>query len=373
VSARGRIGPSLAKVLIITVCWTLLLLLTYVGTYFLIDDLVAQGRLSGTYAFWPDFAGNAIIGLVGGLFGGSLLVFKLNAGYRHETFLSGIVHSVVAFLVVYLGSALVLLFSMPFVLYSSQSGMAEGLRRGLANLALNFQTPSFLATSAFFGVMVAATQFMLQVNDKFGPGVLWKLLTGKYYNPRDEERIFMFLDLRSSTAIAEQIGHKRFFELLRELFQDVTRPVIESRGEIYQYVGDEVVISWPVERGLQDANCIVCFFRIEQAIAERTAHYLERFGVSPSFKAGIHVGEATVGEIGVVKKDIVYSGDVLNTTSRIQEECNRYGVDFIASSALLGRLSADSTYEASPIGEIMLRGKAEPLLLSAVGWVGARA
>jgi hypothetical protein len=143
--------------------------------------------------------------------------------------------------------------------------------------------------------------------------VLWKLLTGKYYRPRDEERIFMFLDLRSSTAIAEQIGHKRFFEFLRELFQDVTRPVVESRGEIYQYVGDEV----PVERGLQDANCIACFFRIEQAIAAKGAEYLDRFGVAPAFKAGVHVGEATVGEIGVVKKDIVYSGDVLNTTSRM--------------------------------------------------------
>jgi len=182
----------------------------------------------------------------------------------------------------------------------------------------------------------------------------------------------MFLDLRSSTAIAERIGHKRFFELLRELFQDVTRPVIESRGEIYQYVGDEVVISWPVERGLEDGNCILCFFRIEQAVAARKAEYAQRFGVTPAFKAGVHVGEATVGEIGVVKKDIVYSGDVLNTTSRIQEECNRYGVDLIASSVLLDRMPSRS-FEAAPIGEIVLRGKAEPLLLSAVGRATASA
>ena len=309
--------------------------------------------------------GNTVIGVVGGLVGGSLLVFKVNAGYRHETFLSGIVHSVTAFLLVYLGAGIALLFLMPFALFGIQSGPSEGLRRGWENLLLNFQTPSFLATTVFVGVIVASTQFMLQVNDKFGPGVLWKLLTGRYYNPRDEERIFMFLDLRSSTAIAERLGHQRFFQLLRELFQDVTKPVIESRGEIYQYVGDEVVISWPVERGVEDANCIACFFRIERAIAARGGDYRERFGVAPSFKAGLHVGLATVGEIGVVKKDIVYSGDVLNTTSRIQEECNRYGVDLLASSLLLNRLpSAD--YRAEPIGEIALRGKAEPLLLSAV-------
>jgi len=365
-AAPARWAPSLTKVLVITVAWTLLLVLTYIGSYLLIGDLIRQGKLSGSYDFWPDFAGNVVIGLVGGLVGASLLVFKVNAGYRHETFASGIVYSLIAFLLVYLGAAVVLLFAMPFMLYTAQSGLAEGLERGWANLALNLWTPSFLATTAFIGAIVASTQFMLQVNDKFGPGVMWKLLTGRYYNPRDEERIFMFLDLRSSTSIAERIGHKRFFELLRELFQDVTKPVIDSRGEIYQYVGDEVVISWPVERGLQDANCIHCFFRIEKALAARSAEYAERFGVTPSFKAGVHVGEATVGEIGVVKKDIVYSGDVLNTTSRIQEECNRYGVDLIASSDLLVRLPT-APFDSAPIGEIVLRGKAEPLLLSSVG------
>ena len=306
-----------------------------------------------------------MIGVVGGLVGGSLLVFKVNASYRHRTYATEIAHSVAIFLLVYLAAAVLLLFTMPFALYSIRSGAVEGLERGWANLALNFRTPSFLASTAFIGIIVGATQFMLQVNDKFGPGVLWKLLTGRYYEPRDEERIFMFLDLRSSTAIAERLGHQRFFELLRELFQDVTKPVIESRGEIYQYVGDEVVISWPVERGLEDANCIACFFRIERTIAQKSGAYRDRFGVEPSFKAGVHVGLATVGEIGVVKKDIVYSGDVLNTTSRIQEECNRYGVDLIASSVLLGRIPA-ATYRAAAIGEITLRGKSEPLLLSAV-------
>jgi adenylate cyclase len=183
----------------------------------------------------------------------------------------------------------------------------------------------------------------------------------------------MFLDLRSSTQIAEQIGHKRFFELLREVYQDVTQPVVECRGEIYQYVGDEVVITWPVPRGVQDRNCIECFFRIERVLSEKRASYLERFGVSPSFKAGVHVGEATIGEIGVIKKDIVFSGDVLNTTARIQQECNRHAVDLLASAELLGRVSLGDTYAIARIGEIQLRGKTEALALSAVRRISQRA
>jgi adenylate cyclase len=270
------------------------------------------------------------------------------------------------FLLIFVASQVVLLFAMPFALDTLRTGLTSGVRSGLRNLDVNLLTPTFLANVVFVGLVVAGTQFMLQVNDKFGPGVLWKLLTGKYYHPRDEERIFMFLDLRSSTEIAERIGHKRFFELLRELFQDVTKPVVDSRGDIYQYVGDEVVITWPVQRGVEDGNCIECFFRIERAIAAKSARYIQEFGVVPAFKAGVHVGEATVGEIGIIKKDIVFSGDVLNTTARIQEECNRHHVDLLASSDLLGRMSMGRRYVAALIGEIQLRGKAGALSLSAV-------
>ena len=142
--------------------------------------------------------------------------------------------------------------------------------------------------------------------------------------------------------------------------------MIESRGEIYQYVGDEVVITWTVPRGIEDDNCVQCFFRIEEAIAERRAHYRERYSVDPRFKAGLHLGEATVGEIGVIKKDIVFSGDVLNTTSRIQDECNPRGVNLLASATLLARLPRHAPYRALPMGEIELRGRSAAIQLSAI-------
>jgi len=365
-SSRTRHVTNGLKVLLIAVIWTSILLLNYLDSYLLIGDLITIGKLSGTYEFWPDFWGNVVVGLGGGLVGGSFLVFKVNAGYRHKTFLSEIGYSAGMFVLVYVGLAVTLMFAMPFGLYAPREGLTAGFTRGLENVWVNLYTPSFVATGVAFGLIVAVTQFMMQVNDKFGPGVLWKLVTGKYYHPRDEERVFMFLDLRSSTEIAERIGHKRFFELLRELFQDVTAPVIESDGDIYQYVGDEVVITWPVQRALEDDNCIACYFRIEKALLEKRAQYVERFGVEPDFKAGVHVGRATVGEIGVVKKDIVFSGDVLNTTSRIQQECNRYDVNLLVSTELLRRFRLSPEYSTVALGEIHLRGKAETLELNAV-------
>ncbi|MGB5170277.1 MAG: adenylate/guanylate cyclase domain-containing protein [Eudoraea sp.] len=82
------------------------------------------------------------------------------------------------------------------------------------------------------------------------------------------------------------------------------------------------------------------------------------FGVVPRFKAGLHVGKATVGEIGVLKRDIVYSGDVLNTTARIQNKCNELGVSLLISEDLKNSLSTNRLLFTS-LGEIKLRGKSE--------------
>ncbi len=356
----------LQKVLIITLCWTLFQIVAYLNGYFLIDDLVQHGKLTGAYPFWPDFIGNMVLGIFGGLLGGWLLVYRVNSGYRQRSFRSGIINSGLIFILLYLLVAFVLLFLMGFIYFAVQEGITPAFHKALNNLLFNFDTPSLFVTMGVWALLVLGTQFMLQVNDKFGQGVLWKFLTGKYYHPRDEERIFMFLDLRGSTTIAEQIGNKPFFDLLKELYHDITAPVIRSLGEIYQYIGDEVVISWPVARGLRDDNCIQCFFRIQDALAKRKAQYQQKYNITPSVKAGLHLGTATVGEIGVLKKDIVYSGDVLNTTSRIQGECNKYEVDLLVSGELLGRLKNTSDYATRPIGEIQLRGKTEKIELIAV-------
>ena len=123
----------------------------------------------------------------------------------------------------------------------------------------------------------------------------------------------MFLDLRSSTTIAEQLGHVRFSSLLQECFFDMTNAIVNGRADVYQYVGDEVVLSWPKERGLENSRCVRCYFEIRNALSARRDHYLSEYGIEPVFKAGLHLGWVTVSEVGIVKREICYHGDVLNT------------------------------------------------------------
>ena len=352
--------------MVIALCWTLFVAITFINEYFFVADLIDLQKLSGYYEFWPDFIGQTILGIFGGLVGGYLLVFKMESRYRKKSFAFGIINSGLLFIIFYVTIAVFVLFFMAFIYFSFQMDFVAAFHKSWNNVWVNLNTPSFFVTMCLSGILVSGTQFILQVNDKFGPGVLWKFMTGKYYHPRQEERIFMFLDLKSSTTIAEKIGSKRFFEMLREIYQDITEPIMNSKGEIYQYVGDEVVVTWPVEKGLKENNCLSCFFSIEMMIEEKKAYYLEKYGHIPSFKAGLHLGEATVGEIGVIKKDIVFSGDVLNTTSRIQGECNHHEVNLLISSVLLQRMPMNGAYQKIPIGAIRLRGKAEKVALHTV-------
>ena len=192
---------------------------------------------------------------------------------------------------------------------------------------------------------------------------MWSFILGKYHHPKEEVRIFMFADIKSSTTIAEKLGNVRYFQLLNDFFDDITDPIIYTRGEIYQYVGDEVVVSWSMKNGVPNANCLKCFFEMRQALSKKAKTYEEKYGLVPEFKAGLHVGEVTTGEIGAIKKDIVYSGDVLNSAARIQALCNEYHQKLMISEQLWKQLDEPPQYKTTNLGQIELRGKEAKLNL----------
>lgn len=220
----------------------------------------------------------------------------------------------------------------------------------------------FLGQYLFWLGMMAATILMVRLNDQYGNGGI-NYLSGRYHKPRQEMRIFMFLDMHSSTTIAEKLGHKKYFKLLNELFTDITDPIVYSRGEIYQYVGDEISVSWPLRRGVARQRCIRCFLDIREKLKKKAAHYEKRYGLVPTFKAGFHYGRVTTGEVGLVKKERIYSGDVVNTAARIQNSCNAHNVDNLLSKQLLDVLHLPAEYKVREIGSIKLRGRREPISL----------
>jgi adenylate cyclase len=104
-----------------------------------------------------------------------------------------------------------------------------------------------------------------------------------------------------------------------------------------------------------------CFVAIREAVQQQAIVFTSNFGVIPTFKAGIHWGEVATGEIGSVKKDIVYSGDVLNTTARIVALCNQYNETLIISESMYEELKQAVGFQFNYIASPVLRGKKNPL------------
>ena len=214
--------------------------------------------------------------------------------------------------------------------------------------------------------VIAFLLFFVHLDRLLGPGVLLGYMTGRYHHPRREPRIFLFLDLKGSTSLADEMEAGRYFSFLHEYFAEMSEPILEANAEIYQYVGDEVVLTWPMERGLEEANCVRVFFLIDEQIKAHSDHFLREYGVVPEFKAGVHAGEVITAQIGELKSEIVYNGDVLNTTARIQAMCNELGRRLLVSEELVERLNLGPEYAVEALGPVPLRGKGEAVDLCAL-------
>ncbi|MGH2362469.1 MAG: adenylate/guanylate cyclase domain-containing protein [bacterium] len=260
------------------------------------------------------------------------------------------------------------------VAINTVTGSLLGLfeRGGLLEYYKSPQYRDFLLGGRFLLAVTLLTlvsfliNFVRQLNRMLGPGTLVSLLLGRYHRPVEEERIFMFLDLNNSTAIAERLGPLRFNDFKNDFFHDIAQPVLETRGRIYQYVGDEAVVTWTIRQGLRRGNCLRCVFLVTERIHARRARYLAKYGIVPEFKAGLHGGTVVTAEIGDIKKDIVHSGDTVNTASRVEAQCRPLERRVLVSGALLSRCQVPEELEVEDMGERELRGKVEALRLYSV-------
>jgi len=220
-----------------------------------------------------------------------------------------------------------------------------------------FTNKSFQVFVLFFFVTSWILNAFQEVNQKFGKGVLLEMLIGKYHRPKESDRVFMFIDLKSSVRLAETLGHIRYSYLLQDAYFDLNVVMDQYKAKIYQYVGDQVVLHWNYKDGLTDKNCIRCFFAFMQRIDKRRDYYEKRYGLHPYFKGSCHAGSVTVAEVGIRKRSIAFHGDTVNTTSRLHDQCNNYNQRLLVSRELLELLPDRSELKTVYIGDQVLKGR----------------
>ena len=223
--------------------------------------------------------------------------------------------------------------------------------------------PIAVAFSFFASLLVLST---FELTRLVGSRVLFNIALGRYRSPVREARVLMFLDLAGSTSLAEAMGELRVQSLLTRFFFDIDNAIVAHGGEVHAYVGDEVIVTWPLDERMSGGRCIECFFAIADSIAEKAESYRQEFGMVPSFRAGLHAGHVVISECGSSRRQLAYFGDTVNVTARLQEHCKQAGRNLLVSADLLRHVSPEPDILVEPLGQAQLRGRAAAIEVFAV-------
>jgi len=284
----------------------------------------------------------ALIGLFGGLF---IWVFEMKVFHPKNRILTFIPVFLIKTVAYFIGFFVIILsvkgiidsifYNKPVLEYISSNEFQDFILKEDFDVILIY-------TLAFLAII----NFTIQMSRKVGLNMMINYISGKYHIPRTEHRIFMFIDLKSSTPIAEKFGDEKYHRMLNEFLHDVTKCVLAAKGEIYRYVGDEVVITWPWRKGLRNSNCIRTYFYVQYQINREKEKYLEKHGIIPQFTAGLHGGHVTTGEIGEVKSQIIHHGRVIQETASLKDELKRLNENFLVTDYLIGKIKIPAGFQA---------------------------
>jgi adenylate cyclase len=348
---------KLRMILIVAVSWTI------IDSLFYIFRLTEQ-PLPSKYALFQKHTTQAILLREANVFFLSMIMayflvfFMKNFFRKNSLWINMFLKAIIL-----VAAALVINFFIHFT-YATLIAKHDASFAVLSFYRNTFETPWLIQKAPEWIILFVLTQLIIEINEKYSPGVFVDIMLGKYVQPKDEKRIIMFIDLKDSTAIAEKLGHKEYFKFIRDFIYFISIGLMEYGGRIYQYVGDEIVVSWPDTRR-NAKKCIYALIEARKSVHKHLNNFVSNFGIVPEFKAGIHVGEVTIGEIGIIKKDLVMSGDTMNTTARIRTACNELNQKFIVSKDFLDQISLKN-WQAESLGPIELKGKNSSLELFAL-------
>lgn len=327
----------------------------------IISGLCVLVNLGFNFTFYGisvvEFTKAILIGGISGLIIGSLEEFILRKKLRSFPFVGVVVVRIILYSL-FLG-IIILLFRGPDMGRQGDCLVSDCLLPFLMSEQF-LRDGLFLVGSTFVAV------FFLQVSIMIGQKNFLRYIFGAYHHPNLLNLVIMFVDLNGSTRIGERLGTVKYSQFIKDYFEDLTEAVLIYKASVHQYVGDEILLYWSVKAGIRRNACVDCFFYMKKILKERSGYYIKNYGFEPSFKGAIHIGIITETEVGTLKRDIVFHGDLLNTTSRMIGQCHNYQQELILSKRLVVQMELENKYRIKTLGEIILPGKKDEIHLIGV-------
>jgi len=227
----------------------------------------------------------------------------------------------------------------------------------IAGLPLDASRQNFwLVYSAVISVLM---NLGFGIANIIGPRAFLNFVTGRYHTPVEENRFVLFVDIAGSTGLAERLGGIGIHRFLDRTFRLLSLSVVDYRGEVLNYVGDEVIVTWPEAGGTVDCLPLRCFLAMRDELSRASGQFEREFGVVPRIRGSLHFGPVIVGEIGDIKRAIVFNGDVMNTAARLEELSRGVDGGFLASQAAMQQFRSELPVTVRDLGRLPIRGRTD--------------
>jgi adenylate cyclase len=160
---------------------------------------------------------------------------------------------------------------------------------------------NFWVSVTYSIVFLVLANLVLSIANIIGPRAFLNFISGRYHTPVEENRFVLFVDIAGSTGLAERLGGIAIHRLLDRTFRLLTLAVVDYRGEVLNYVGDEVIVTWREKNGAIDCRPLRCFVAMREELSQASNQLQHEFGAVPRIRGSLHFGPVIVGEIGDIK------------------------------------------------------------------------
>ncbi len=254
---------------------------------------------------------------------------------------------------------LVVLFLTVSILFESQ------------NLVIDYSPSGFGAVLAFLSIV--AYRVMTEERDKrrirnmFGkyvsPGVVDHLMD----NPPelggvDKQLTVFFSDVRGFTTLSESMTPQELLNHLNVYFTVMTDIILEYKGTLDKYVGDEIMCFWGAPLPQEEHALLACRCALKQmrALDELNASWPPERRINIGI--GINSGIMTVGNVGSEgRMNYTLMGDPVNLGARLEGTNKQYGTTIIISEFTYGLVRDQVTVRE--LDNIRVKGKNKPVLI----------
>lgn len=240
-----------------------------------------------------------------------------------------------------------------------------------SSTVVNFSTPALSMLLTFVSIVVY--RVMTEEKDKRRI----KEMFGKYVSPAvvteildsppelggvDKDLTVFFSDIRGFTTLSESMTPQELVNHLNLYLTAMTDAILEYKGTLDKYVGDEIMCFWGAPLPQEDHAILACksALRQLQILDELNDGWPPEKRINIGI--GLNSGIMTVGNMGSLgRMNYTLMGDNVNLGARLEGTNKEYGTRVIMSEYTHG-LVADRVV-ARELDNIRVKGKNKPVVI----------